>query len=106
MCFTQAFLDDVILGGRDLGECYRYTCAVLEKFRQRKIKVKMSKCHFFASTVEYLGHSISANGIIPLENHQQAILETCSSMFINVPQNISQISFIGISMYYQNIYHI
>lgn len=40
------------------------TCSkVLEKLRQENLYAKMSKCTFGASSVEYLGHQLTTDGI-------------------------------------------
>ena len=36
---------------------------VFEKFREAGIKLKMSKCEFSQSEIEYLGHLVSGKGI-------------------------------------------
>lgn len=37
---------------------------VFQKLQQHDLKVKLNKCAFDTSSVEYLGHIISANGVI------------------------------------------
>lgn len=62
---AQAFPDDIIIGRKDLEQYYQNTCPVLAKFRKINIRVKMPMCQFFASAVEYLGHSITPTGVRP-----------------------------------------
>lgn len=82
--FTKAFLDDVIIGGEDMTDCYNKVYAILKKFEDLNIRVKLAKCQFFADQVECLGHYISAQGHIPLPKHEDAGAK-CP-----IPQNISQ----------------
>lgn len=39
------------------------------------LKVKLSKCEFFKSEIEYLGHIISAEGLRKCENKVGAIVD-------------------------------
>lgn len=73
--FAQAFLNDVKNSGKYFYDCYSNTCQVLEKFRSQNIKVKLNKCHIFATQVEYLGHCISVEGYKPLPKHQESVLK-------------------------------
>lgn len=75
---------------------------VLHKFKQLNIKVNKAKCQFFVNELEYLGHAISAEGYIPLQNHKDTITQ-CTR-----PENVSQLrSFTGMVNYFQkNIPHL
>lgn len=64
---------------------------MLEKFR--KLNIRVSKCQFFATCVEYLGNSISQEVYKPLSKHQEAIAE-CP-----VLQNTQLKSFLGMVTY-------
>ena len=46
---------------------------MFEKFQKAGLKIKLSKCQFFKSHLHYLGHTISANGLEPLPEKQEAI---------------------------------
>ena len=39
---------------------------VFHKFYDAKLSMKLSKCHFFAKEIQYLGHVLSTTGIKPL----------------------------------------
>ena len=39
----------------------------LQKIREAGIKLKMSKCYFFKKEIEYLGHTVSGQGISPMK---------------------------------------
>ena len=63
MCLC--YLDDVIVFGRNIDEHNVRLTAVLSRFRQHNLRVKLSKCKFAARTVTYLGHQISQHGVSP-----------------------------------------
>jgi hypothetical protein len=95
--YAQAFLDDVIIGGSDMEDCANKVQLVLQKFRRINLKIKRSKCQFFLKTVEYLGHSVGPEGVIPLEKHKEAI------QAFKRPENTTQLrSFLGLLNYYHS----
>ena len=100
--FATAFLDDVIIGGRNLQESFEHVNTVLSKFRNINITVAPSKCQYFADRVEYLGHSICAEGVLPLPTHLEAIQKATS------PKNTTELKlFLGLLNYFhRNIPHI
>lgn len=83
--YAQTFLNDVIIGGKEIRECYSNTCVVLEKSRKLNIKVKLAKYQFFSTEVEFLGNISSSEGVIPTFKHQEAIVKC------RAPQNLSQL---------------
>ena len=59
------YLDDVIIFGHTFDEHLSRLRAVLERIKQAGMKLKPSKCHFFQPQVEFLGHIISGEGVLP-----------------------------------------
>ena len=60
--FIIIFLDDILVYSKGLGDHIHHVRQILEVLRQNKLYAKVSKCAFFQSNVEYLGHVISAVG--------------------------------------------
>ena len=46
---------------------------VFKKLQNAQLSMKLSKCHFFAKEIQYLGHVLSTTGITPLPSKTQAI---------------------------------
>ena len=68
---------------------------VLKRLEKYGLRVRRSKCKFFANSVEYLGHLIDKEGIHPLEKKVEAIISA------KTPQNLEQLqSFLGMVNYY------
>ena len=57
--FILVFFDDILIYLEDWSTHLTQLQLVLEMLRQNQLYVKMSKCAFRASKVEYLGHIIS-----------------------------------------------
>ena len=48
---------------------------MFERFRESGLKLKPSKCNFFRTEINYLGHTVSAKGIEPGVDGIKAIVE-------------------------------
>ena len=57
------YLGDVVCFGRDLREHNVRLQAVLSRFRQHNLRVKLCKCQFAATEFLFLGHRVSQDGI-------------------------------------------
>ena len=91
-----AYLDDIIVTGRNEEEHLRNLSAVLSKLQEAGLRLKKSKCYFMAESVEYLGHVIDAKGLHPTEAKVLAVQNA------PVPQDITQLkSFLGLINYYR-----
>ncbi len=59
------YLDDVVVYSKTEEEHLVSLRKVFERFRQKKLRLKPKKCHFFKTKVTYLGHEVSQMGIKP-----------------------------------------
>lgn len=71
---VKCYIDDIIIGGNSKENCRAKLFMVLERFQTYNVKVKLEKCKFFQSSVEYLGHKINSQGISPKQEKMDAIL--------------------------------
>lgn len=60
ICFV--YLDDIIYS-QDPQQHFQDIQAVLDKLKQAKLTVNMSKSHFFRQSLKFLGHMVSAAGV-------------------------------------------
>ena len=59
------YIDDILVKGTSYQDCVKTVCAVLQRLEDHNVKLKASKCVWFAPEVEYLGHILSASGRRP-----------------------------------------
>ncbi|WVZ73357.1 hypothetical protein U9M48_021672 [Paspalum notatum var. saurae] len=59
------FFDDILIYSTSLEEHIGHLRMVLELLQQDQWKVKLSKCSFMQNKLTYLGHVISAHGVVP-----------------------------------------
>ncbi|KYB24754.1 hypothetical protein TcasGA2_TC031587 [Tribolium castaneum] len=73
--FQTAFcyIDDLLIPSKDFETGLNNLRTVFQLLRQFGLTLKLSKCCFFGSQIEYLGHEISAEGIKPGETKIKAV---------------------------------
>ena len=90
------YLDDVIVLGRTFKEHLGNLKSVLQRFSEAGLRLKPSKCSFFQSKVQYLGHIISREGVEP----DPAKIEKIASW--PVPTSVRETQqFLGFAGYYR-----
>jgi hypothetical protein len=62
--FTLVYLDGVIIYSTSIEQHMKQKDIVLRLLRKVGLKIKLSKCMFLETSVNYLGHVISDQGII------------------------------------------
>ena len=63
--YALIYLDDIIVYSKMEEEHLICLWAVLERFMEYGLKLKLSKCNFFHTEISYLGHTVSAAGMEP-----------------------------------------
>nr|GFC23845.1 RNA-directed DNA polymerase homolog [Tanacetum cinerariifolium] len=61
--FVIVFIDDILVFSKSKEEHKDHLRTVLQTLRQEKLYAKFSKCEFWLSSVAFLGHIVSAEGI-------------------------------------------
>ncbi len=92
---TIWYIDNILTTGPDDETHSSNLQEVLRCLEKHGFRVKLSKCKFMESSVEYLGHRVSADGLHPLESKKEAILQA------PLPRNLQQLwSYLGLLNYY------
>ncbi len=90
------FLDDIIIFSETLEEHEKRLLRVLNRLREYGLKLSINKCKFFQTSVKYLGHIVSRNGV-ETDPEKISALKTWPS-----PKNLKELrSFLGFSGYYR-----
>ena len=88
---TFCFLDDILIvsKGSEL-EHEKLTTDVLMKLDKKNLSLKLSKCEFFKTEVNWLGHKLSEGGVTPKITKTEDILK------LEHPKSLKQLrSFLG-----------
>ena len=92
------FLDDLIVFSKTLEEHEARLMKVLGRLGEFGLKLSPEKCSFFQTSVRYLGHVVSRNGV-ETDPEKITSLKTWP-----VPQNLRDLrSFLGFAGYYREV---
>ena len=71
---VETDIDDILVWGRTLQEHDERLKATLERARECNLKFKLEKCHFRSTSVVYIGHKLTSEGIKPDPQKIEAIV--------------------------------
>ena len=90
------YLDDIIVFSSTWEEHLAWLRQVFERLRHANLKLGADKCTFAAKEVNYLGHRVTEEGLLPNSSLLAAIRE------ITPPKMATEVrSFLGLAGYYQ-----
>jgi hypothetical protein len=93
----EVYMDDAMVYGSTEEEFILNLRRVLERFRDRGITVKASKCSFGMSEIEYVGHIINAEGVSFSDEKLRTLFDTPK------PRYLQQLkAFLGLANYYRD----
>lgn len=72
---SEVDIDDILIWGRNEEEHNRRLRAVLQRSKEINLTLNKDKCLFNQSEIQYIGHVISKNGVIPDPTKIEAILK-------------------------------
>ena len=75
MTYCLIYFDDVIVILKTEEEHLHCLCVVFECFREHHLKLKLIKCEFFKSKINYLAHHVSKEGVQPSKENLKAVTE-------------------------------
>ena len=94
--FAMAYLGDIIIYSSTPEEHLEHIKTVFKKLCHAKLSMKLSKCHFFAKEIQYLGYILGVEGIKPVPAKTEAIRA------MNPPVNPKQVCvFLRLVGYYR-----
>ena len=94
--FSMGYLDDIVVFSKTEEEHLKHLELVFERLRKAGMKIKESKCAFLKSTMAYLGHVVSVDGIHPMNDKLVAVKQ------MPAPRNVKEVQqFLGLAGYYR-----
>ncbi|GMF43140.1 unnamed protein product [Phytophthora fragariaefolia] len=96
--FVIVYLDDVLIFSENETEHREHLRIVFERLRQYDVTLNASKCKILRESVDYLGFTLTANGIQPQKKKTEAIQQ------IAEPRNKKELRrFLGMITYYREM---
>ena len=93
--FLMIYIDDIIVYSETIEEHSEHLKQAFDVIRKHNLKIKIKKCKFFQTSIDFLGHVVSNGEIKPSEEKIEAI-KSCKQ-----PENVEQIlAFIGMASHY------
>ena len=93
--FVFVYLDDILTVSKSMEEHLKYMEQVLRCLEEIGLKLKLQKCAFAQTSIDYLGHTLSPKGVQPNDAKVRAVKE--------FPRPLSSIEvrqFLGIVNFY------
>jgi hypothetical protein len=94
--FCVVYLDDILIFSSNPQDHKRHVELVIERLRKYNLKIKLSKCKFARSRIEYLSHIVENGTISPNPAKVAAVSEAKRPTTVKTVQ-----SFIGLVSYYR-----
>ena len=92
------YLDDILVTGTTKAEHLEHLTVVLRRLDEAGMRLKRQKCAFLLLSVEYLGHTISEEGLRTADSKVEAIVKAPT------PQNVTELhSFLGQTHTFQEV---
>ena len=94
ICFV--YIDDIVCYGRNLEDSLANLESVFKRLREHKLLLNAEKCSLLCTSVTYLGHVISKDGVLPDPSKVDAVKK------FPTPSNVKELkSFLGLAGYYR-----
>ena len=94
--FARCYIDDIVIWSSTLSEHLKHLSTIFERLRKAGLKVHPGKCVFATDKIDFLGHSVSAEGLSPQDEKVAGVRE------LPAPVDISSLrSALGLLSYYR-----
>jgi len=93
---TLCYLDDIVIYSRGFRQHLQDLEETLQLLLAAGLKLNMAKCHFAATTIDFLGFTISPEGVLPNQDKVVAIAKTPA------PRNVREVRrFLGCTGFFR-----
>ena len=94
--FVSVYLDDVLIASQSMTEHMEHVQKVLLRLKEAGLQLKPSKCMFATDEIEYLGHTLTPEGVKPNSKKVEAVRD------FPVSKNVKEVkSFLGLANFYR-----
>ena len=72
---VYAYIDDVLIASSSPSDHHAHLRQVFERFQQFGVVINPTKCEFGVSSIQFLGHLVTTEGVTPLPDKVQSLLD-------------------------------
>jgi len=83
--FVLIFFKDILVFSSLVWQHFHYLSEILQLLQHNQLYVKLSKCQFDLTKIDYLGHTVYGNGVAMDQSKVHATLD------LPLPQNLKQL---------------
>ena len=94
--FVFGYLDDILIYSPGIVTHLKHMEMVFQRLRETQLKLKTDKCNFLKKHIQYLGHMISGDGIVPVPGKLNSVEQIPPP---TTPKEVKQ--FLGLVGYYR-----
>ena len=94
--FAFGYLDDILIYSPDMPTQLKHLEMIFKRLRETHLKLKIAKCNFLQKHIQYLGHMISGDGIVPVPEKLESVEQMPPP---TTPREVKQ--FLGLIGYYR-----
>ena len=73
--FVFVYVDDILVASKDAEEQQRHLRQLFQRLQEHGLVINVAKCQFGRTTLDFLGHRITAHGVSPLPDKVEAICQ-------------------------------
>lgn len=96
LSFVYGYLDDILIFSLNKEQHVEHLRQLFQRLRSYGILINVAKCEFGRPSITFLGHQLTPEGIRPLEDKVQAILD------FPTPKNVKELRrFLGMYNFYR-----
>ena len=78
----RAYIDDIIIGGKTVGDCRKNLHAALKRLDDHRVRIKFDKIRLYHNEVEILGYVLGHNKYYPSPSNVKAIVDCPTPQFV------------------------
>ncbi len=94
--FVYAYIDDVLVASKNKEAHTQHLRQLFQRFQEHGLVVNVAKCQFGRDTLDFLGHRITPEGIRPLPDRVDAIMQ------LDQPPTVKKLQeFVGMVTFYR-----
>ena len=94
--FTFVYIDDILVASKDTETHKQHLTKLFSRLQEHGLVINVSKCKFGQNSLDFLGHQITSEGIMPLPEKVEAIIRLAQPVTIKGLQE-----FVGIINFYK-----